>query len=197
MAGDVETGVSIMRLTEGLDSGPVALQRSVPVGEADFGELSGRLEDVGAELLIEALDRRLAGTLEFSDQDDGGATYADKIDSGERRLDPRATAIELERRVRALTPHVGAYLELEGDERLGVVTARAEPGTLAPGEIDAADERDPPRDGGRRPRAARGASGRGQGDGRVRVSARTRPPSCDRGARRAKRSRAAVEAPCV
>jgi methionyl-tRNA formyltransferase len=137
MAGDVETGVSIMRLTEGLDSGPVALQRSVAVGEADFGELSGRLENVGAELLIEALDRRAAGTLEWSDQDDDAATYADKIDSRERRLDPGATAIELERRVRALTPHVGAYLELDGEQRLGVVAARAEPGTLGPGEIDA------------------------------------------------------------
>ncbi len=94
---------------------------------------------MGAKLLVEALDRRIAGTLEFSDQDDAGATYAEKIDSGERRLDPRATAIELERRVRALNPHVGAYLELAGGERLGVVAARAEPGTVAPGEVEASD----------------------------------------------------------
>ncbi len=137
MAGDVETGVSIMRLTAGLDSGPVALHRSVPVGESDFGELSRRLEDVGAELLIEALDRRAAGTLEFTDQDEDHATYADKIEPSERRLDLRSTAIDLERHVRALTPHVGAFLELDGGERLGVVSARAEPGTLEPGEVDA------------------------------------------------------------
>jgi methionyl-tRNA formyltransferase len=125
MAGDPETGVSIMRLTEGLDSGPVALQRSLEIGEDDFGALSGRLEKLGADLLIGALDRRAEGNLEFADQDDDAATYAEKIESADRRLDPAQTAIELERRVRALSPHVGAYLELANGERLGVLRARA------------------------------------------------------------------------
>jgi methionyl-tRNA formyltransferase len=125
MAGDAQTGVSIMRLTAGLDSGPVALQRSLEVGEDDFGELSRRLEGLGGELLLEALDRRSAGTLEFIEQDDDAATYAEKIDPAERRLDPRAeSALALVRRVRALNPHVGTYLELADGERLGVVSAK-------------------------------------------------------------------------
>jgi methionyl-tRNA formyltransferase len=139
MAGDTETGVSIMRLTAGLDSGPVALQRPVAIDDADYGELASRLEQLGGELLVEALDRRAAGSLEFVEQDDGAATYAEKIEAGERRLDPGATAVELERRVRALSPHIGAYLELAGDEQLGVVAARAEPGTLGSGEVEIDD----------------------------------------------------------
>jgi methionyl-tRNA formyltransferase len=125
MAGDAETGVSIMRLTEGLDSGPVALQRSVEIGESGFGELSARLSELGGDLLVDALERRVAGTLEFTEQQDAGVTYAEKIEPGERLLDPRASsAVELARRVRALNPHVGTYLELAGGERLGVLAAR-------------------------------------------------------------------------
>jgi methionyl-tRNA formyltransferase len=136
MAGDAETGVSIMRLTAGLDSGPVALQRPVAIGDADYGELASRLEQMGGELLVEALDRRAAGSLEFVEQDDGEVTYAEKIEPGERRLDPGVTAVELERRVRALNPHVGTYLELADGERLGVLAARARPGALGPGEVE-------------------------------------------------------------
>jgi methionyl-tRNA formyltransferase len=141
MAGDSETGVSIMRLTEGLDSGPIALQRSVRIGEDGFGALSGRLEELGAELLIEALGRRAAGTLELVEQDDDGATYAEKIEASERQLDPRAEpADQLARRVRALNPHVGTYLELADGERLGVVEARAESGQLGAGTVGANGE---------------------------------------------------------
>ena len=126
MAGDERTGVSIMRVTEGLDSGPVALREEVAIGaEEDFEALSARLAALGGEMLVEALDRLAEGRLEFVDQDDGAATYAEKIESGERRLDPARPAPELERAVRALTPHVGAYLETAGGERLGVRRARA------------------------------------------------------------------------
>ncbi len=138
-AGDPETGVSIMRLTEGLDAGPVALQEAVAIEDDDYGRLSARLEDVGARLLTEALERRRRGTLEFVAQDDSRVTYAEKIAPEERRLDPGRGAIELERRVRALTPHIGAYLELPSGERLGVVEARAETGELAQGTLDGAD----------------------------------------------------------
>jgi len=137
MAGDERTGVSIIRLTEGLDSGPVALAEEVEVGGGDYGDLASRLEPVGARLLIATLDRRAAGELELEQQDESRATYAEKIDPGERRLDPRLEAVELERRVRALTPHIGAYLELAGGERLGVLEARAVPGGLATGVLDA------------------------------------------------------------
>jgi methionyl-tRNA formyltransferase len=134
MAGDAQTGVSIMRLTAGLDSGPVALQRSLDVGEDGFGELSSRLEELGGELLVEALRRHAAGDLEFAEQDEGAATYAEKITPEERRLDPRAeSAIDLERRVRALNPHVGTYLELAGGERLGVLEAHV--GAPVDGEL--------------------------------------------------------------
>lgn len=138
-AGERETGVSIMRVTEGLDSGPVALREAVAIADDDYGRLSARLEDVSARLLADALDRRRRGALEFVPQDDAQATYAEKIAPEERRLDPGRTAIELERRVRALTPHVGAYLELPGGDRLGVVEARAETGELGEGTLDGAD----------------------------------------------------------
>ena len=135
MAGDPETGVSIMRVTAGLDSGPVAVQEAVPIGDDDFGALAPRLEDLGSRLLVEALDRRATGQFELVEQDDEAATYAEKITPADRRLDPDRPAVELERRVRALTPHIGAYLELAGGERLGVVEARAESGGLDAGTM--------------------------------------------------------------
>jgi methionyl-tRNA formyltransferase len=139
MARDPETGVSIMRVTAGLDSGPVALQDRTAIGpEDDYGSLSARLAKIGGELLVRALDLHAAGRLEFTDQDDSGATYAEKIDSDERRLDPSRPAPELAAAVRALTPHIGAYLELDGGERLGVRAATAEPGDLPVGELEAA-----------------------------------------------------------
>jgi methionyl-tRNA formyltransferase len=136
MAGDEETGVSVMRVTEGLDSGPVAVQERTPIGpDEDWGVLSTRLAELGGALLVRALDMRDAGELEFRDQDDSHATYADKIDPAERRLDPARPAAELAARVRGLTPYVGAYLELEGGDRLGVRSATAEGGELAFGEL--------------------------------------------------------------
>ena len=139
LAGDERTGVTIMRLAEGLDSGPIALAESVTIGEDDFGALSARLERLGGELAVRALDLLGAGALELVDQDDSQASYAEKISPEERRLDPARPASELARRVRALTPHIGAYLELAGGRRLGVREASAEDGPLPSGEL-AADE---------------------------------------------------------
>jgi methionyl-tRNA formyltransferase len=125
MAGDARTGVSIMELTEGLDSGPVALREEVAIGtEDDFGTLAAKLAERGGELLVQALDLQQEGRLELVEQDEDGATYAEKIEAAERRLDPSLPAEELARRVRALTPHVGAYLEAADGERLGVRRAR-------------------------------------------------------------------------
>ncbi|MGH2957923.1 MAG: methionyl-tRNA formyltransferase [Solirubrobacterales bacterium] len=141
MAGDERTGVTIMRVTEGLDSGPVALQSEIPIEpDDDYGTLSARLAELGGELLVEAVGRLEAGELHFTDQDEGLATYAEKIAPGERRLDPSRPAEELARVVRALTPHVGAFLELEGGERLGVHAARATPGGPDPGRIETRGE---------------------------------------------------------
>jgi methionyl-tRNA formyltransferase len=138
MAGDPTTGVSIMRLAAGLDSGPLALMEEVPVGqEDDFDALSSRLAQLGGELLIKAFGLQAEGRLEFADQDEAGATYAEKIEPAERRLDPGRPATELARTVRALTPHIGAYLETAGGERLGVRRARAVDVSVKTGEIKA------------------------------------------------------------
>ncbi|MBS1882758.1 MAG: methionyl-tRNA formyltransferase [Actinobacteria bacterium] len=125
MARDPQTGVCVMRLTAGLDSGPVALRAEVPLGDdEDYGTLAPRLAELGGELLAEALDLLADGTLAFAEQDDAAATYAEKIGAQDRRLDPAESAEHLAAKVRALTPHIGAYLELEGGERLGVRAAR-------------------------------------------------------------------------
>ena len=138
MAGDSETGVTIMRVTAGLDSGPIALAERLPVAEEDeYASLSAKLAELGGELLVRALDDLAAGAVEFADQDDSAATYAEKISPEERHLDPSLPASELERAIRALTPHVGAYLELEGGDRLGVRSARAVADGPPPGVLDA------------------------------------------------------------
>jgi methionyl-tRNA formyltransferase len=124
-AGDEETGVTIMRPTAEFDAGPICLQRAEPIHpDDDYGSLAARLAALGGELLVEALDTHPP----FRDQPDVGVTYAEKIDSSDRRLDPSRRADELERRVRALTPHLGAYVELDSSERLGVCRAAIAPG---------------------------------------------------------------------
>ena len=138
MAGDERTGVTIMRVTEGLDSGPVALQEAVEIGPGDgYEAVAARLAELGGDLARRALDRLEGGGLEFSEQDDDAATYAEKITPEERRLDPRRPAVELERAVRALNPHIGTYLELEGGDRLGVREALAGGDGPVAGEISA------------------------------------------------------------
>ena len=138
-AGDDQTGVTIMRPTADLDAGPIALQRAEPIHpDDDFGSLAPRLAALGGELLVEALDTEPG----FRDQPDQGVTYADKIDPQDRLLDPARRADELERRVRALTPHIGAYVELPSGERLGVSRATLAPtADLEPGELAARDGR--------------------------------------------------------
>jgi methionyl-tRNA formyltransferase len=138
-AGDEETGVTIMRPVAELDAGPIAVQRAETIQPGDdYGALSARLAALGGELLVEALDTGPA----FRDQSDTGVTYADKIVPEDRLLDPALTADLLERRVRALRPHIGAYVELPWDERLGVMRAAlaAEKGP-APGGLAVSDGR--------------------------------------------------------
>jgi methionyl-tRNA formyltransferase len=138
MAGDARTGVSVMSVTAGLDAGPVALREEVAIGpEDDFESLSGKLSALGGELLVEALDLRERDELRFVEQDDEEATYAEKIEPAERRLDPARPAAELARTVRALTPHVGAYLEAGDESRLGVRRARAVDVSVKQGEMKA------------------------------------------------------------
>ncbi|HEY7256105.1 MAG TPA: methionyl-tRNA formyltransferase [Solirubrobacterales bacterium] len=138
MAGDERTGVSVMRVTAGLDSGPVAVREEIAIDpDDDFEALADKLQPLGAELLVESLDRLEAGDLRFDEQDEDGATYAEKIDPSERRLDPARPAAELARTVRALTPHIGAYLETADGERLGVRRARTVDAAVAKGSVRA------------------------------------------------------------
>jgi methionyl-tRNA formyltransferase len=141
MAGDERTGVSIIALTEGLDSGPVFAMREVEVDAADtYGTLAPRLAELGGELLVEVLDRWPGTTRE---QGEDGLTYAEKITAEDRRLDPARPAAELAQIVRALSPHIGAFLELPDGERLGVRSARAVPESPAPGALSASADGTP------------------------------------------------------
>jgi methionyl-tRNA formyltransferase len=136
MAGDRRTGVCVMKLVAGLDAGPVALRSEVEIGlDTDFEALSSTLAGMGGELLVGALNLAAEGRLEFTEQDEAEVTYAEKIEAAERRLDPGRPATELAAKVRALTPHIGAYLETVGGERLGVRRARAVDVSLETGTL--------------------------------------------------------------
>jgi methionyl-tRNA formyltransferase len=131
-AGDAETGVTIMRPVMEMDAGPICLQRSLDVRpDDDYGSLSRRLAELGGELLVEALDK----SPECREQPSEGVTIAPKIEASDRRLDPELTSTELERRVRALNPHVGTYVELADGKRLGVRRASPADVAVAPGEM--------------------------------------------------------------
>jgi len=143
LAGDPVTGVSLMRMDRGLDTGPVYATRSTPIGPRDTaGDLHDRLARLGAALAAEALPRVLAGSLEAVPQDDAAATYAPKIDKADAQLDWRRPAAELERRVRAYHPWPIAFAELSDGRVLRVHAATALPGAAAhraaPGRILAA-----------------------------------------------------------
>jgi methionyl-tRNA formyltransferase len=139
-AGDEETGVTIMRPIAELDAGPLCLQRAEPIHPDDnYGSLAARLAVLGGELLIEALDIEPP----FRDQPEQGVTYASKIEPADRLLDPARPADELEHRVRALTPHIGAYVEPADGERLGITRAAIAAGVddVEPGRLETRDSR--------------------------------------------------------
>jgi methionyl-tRNA formyltransferase len=120
MAGDAQTGVAIMRPTAGLDSGPIFLAGAEPIAPHDtYGTLALRLRTLGADLLIRTLDT----WPEPVEQPDEGVSYAHKIAPEDRTLDPKAPAAVNDRVVRALTPHIGARVELSGGALLGVLRA--------------------------------------------------------------------------
>jgi methionyl-tRNA formyltransferase len=125
MAGDAQTGVSIMRLAEGLDNGPVCAVAQEAIGPGDtYGSLAERLQRIGGELLVGVLDAWERGRPPlFDEQPQQGVTYAEKVGAEDRLLDPGCTAAELERQVRALHPHIGARLALADGTLLGVLRA--------------------------------------------------------------------------
>ena len=121
MAGDAVTGACVMRLEAGLDSGPVAACESTPIDPGDdYGALAGRLAAIGSRLLTATLDRRVAGPIGLTVQPSEGITYAEKIGPDERRMDLGGDAAAEARRIRALTPHIGAFVVLGDGSRLGL-----------------------------------------------------------------------------
>jgi len=110
MAGDTETGVTIHRTVKELDAGPIAAQRSFPIGEQDD---AGSVYEKSAALAVELLDAVLPDP-QFTPQDDEGVTYAEKITAADRELDWAEPPEELLNRIRALSPHIGARAELHG-----------------------------------------------------------------------------------
>ena len=146
LAGDAVTGVSLMRLAEGMDEGPVLASRELPIGpDDDCGSLTERLARVGAELLVENLAAVESGRARFVPQDPALATYARLITRDDARLDWTRPAAELENRVRAMSPSPGAFTATPGGV-LKIYKARAEPvsaeaGATPPGMlIDASGE---------------------------------------------------------
>ena len=127
LAGDEVTGVSIMEMTEGLDDGPVLGAVEVPIAARETYEtLAERLAESSGDLLETVLERLGVGDLDAEPQDGSVATYAEKIDPSERRLDPDSSADQLDRQVRTLGSRLGTYLAFGpgGDQRLGVVACR-------------------------------------------------------------------------
>jgi len=134
LAGDELTGVSIMRMEAGLDTGDYAMQVAVPVDDASAGELRTALAEAGARALVEVLGDLVAGTSVWTTQDESAVTYAAKIMAGDVALAPALTVVEAMRRVRASGPAAPSRLELDG--RLIVVQALSASGTDAePGHI--------------------------------------------------------------
>lgn len=115
LAGDRDTGITIMRMDAGLDTGPILLERSIAIGADDTsGSLHDRLARLGAELICEALDRTERGELVPRPQPVDGATYAAKIDKREALIDWHRPAAELDRLIRAMSPVPGAQTTLDG-----------------------------------------------------------------------------------
>ena len=137
MAGDDETGITIMQMDEGLDTGPMILSEALPITAATTAqELHDRLAVLGARLITEALDGIAAGHLEPRPQPEVGATYAAKLTRADGALDWRRPAVELDRMVRALNPWPGTWFVC-GDERVRVLAAEplSDGGSAAPGTV--------------------------------------------------------------
>ena len=139
MAGDSETGVMVMRMEEGLDTGPVAMAERTPIGENETaGSLHDRLSRLGADLIVRALAGLSRDALTFTPQADDGVSYARKIDKAEARIDWSRPASDVHNQIRGLSPFPGAWFELDRDgkrERVkvlesAIIDADGPPGTV-------------------------------------------------------------------
>ena len=132
LAGDAETGVGIMQMEAGLDTGPVRLEGRTPIGGKTAGELTAEISAMGARLMVEVLAD--IGAYPAVPQPEEGVIYAPKIDKGEARLDFTLSAAQVERQVRAFNPAPGAWFEVQG-ERIRVHAAEVlAPSPPVPGE---------------------------------------------------------------
>jgi len=139
MAGDSETGVMVMRMEAGLDTGPIALVERVGIGpDMTAGELTERLSYRGADLVARALAALPRGVLTFTPQSEAGITYAKKIDKSETRIDWTRPAAEVHNHIRGLSPDPGAWFEADfgkGPERVRVLRSTRTDGSGAPGTV--------------------------------------------------------------
>ena len=138
MAGDEETGVMVMRMEEGLDTGPVLMAERIAIGRATAGELSDRLSRLGADLMVRALGALERGQVVEQPQSTEGVTYAKKILKDEARIDWRKSAAEIDCLIRGISPFPGAWTEAKG-ERLKILYAEPVAGKGAPGEVTGDD----------------------------------------------------------
>jgi methionyl-tRNA formyltransferase len=139
MAGDTETGVAVMRITERLDAGPVCLEARVRIGaDETAGELHDVLATRGARLMVHALSALEQGELDYRPQAEGGATYAEKIDPAETRIDWSRPARDVHNLIRGLSPHPGAWFEIDLNgkrERIKALRSTLAEGSDAPGSL--------------------------------------------------------------
>lgn len=137
LAGDGESGVTIMRMEAGLDTGPMLARRAIPIAPDETGQsLHDRLAALGAEAIAPVLADYVAGRITPEPQPEEGITYAAKLSRAESALDWRRPAVELERKIRAFTPWPGAFCGIAG-EKVKVVQASLQPGQtgVAPGRV--------------------------------------------------------------
>ena len=133
MSGDSESGVCIMQMEAGLDTGPVLLREATAIGEEETtAQLHDRLSAMGAALVVDALSR--LADLTADPQPEAGVTYATKIDKSEARIDWSETAEEVDRKIRGLSPFPGAWCEFDG-ERLKLLSSRLSAGKGTAGEV--------------------------------------------------------------
>jgi methionyl-tRNA formyltransferase len=139
MAGDTETGMMVMKMEEGLDTGPVAMTAKLPIApDMTTGELHDRLSERGAELMVQAMAELERGWLVLTPQSDIGVTYAKKIDKAETRIDWTLAADEVHNRIRGLSPFPGAWCEFAAGprpERLKLLRSTRTEGSGAPGAL--------------------------------------------------------------
>jgi methionyl-tRNA formyltransferase len=136
MAGDSESGVAVMRMDEGLDTGPVAVTERVPIGaDMTAGDLHDLLARRGADLMVRALGALERGSLQLTPQPQAGVTYAAKIDKGETRIDWTRPWKAVHDHIRGLSPFPGAWFELAGAGRIKVLRATRGEGSGTPGTL--------------------------------------------------------------